>query len=719
MKRFILIALFLCVAVSAQASKVVTPAPPGSGTYAELDGAEFTGPIKAPEVISPKFSNTDDSLYRFKVQDVFNFNAALRTSIPSESYTSDKGSAYFTFTRTGTATFEDVDGVVHTAAEDVARFGGTNYDPATGEHSQVDSNGNIIPTSPAFEGGELWAFGDSITSALNESESPVSKWVQHLSTMLTQRINNDFTLSGGTLEEIRALYFSAVSIMENPNVIILQGGVNSLGAITGGVTEADVLPDMFSDMSAMVDDAVGRSQTVYVWPITVFGGNVAGWTADRENARVKYNTWLKNYCDVTGAVFLDINGVIESPTTPLSISDRDIAGDLSTFTYDGLHPNTLGNRKIAEYIFRLMDRKYLKGCFLETVAENIALHSNDFSDAAWVATDVTKSVDADAIGIDGLAGVDVLTATAANGNVVQSITADDLDRCFSVWIKRKTGTGRVFLSYDGGTLITPVVIDDKWQRVYINGGNTVEVTTAAIKYETIENPAITIQIETSGDEIYVQGAQVEERLYPTSLIVTGGAAVTRNYDTLLLTRSLTDPIDSFTRNNGTIGVTLIPEWEGEEAEESDAETSNGQRYMFYEDEIKGYFLSKKLFGLRKNAIGPFGGNIFIGTNTQILDDTNGQEIGGIMRGQVIPVMFTWAWTTGNAMEVKGYSSKGAFTTTATDTSQPSNPSATTTAFGGSTTNTRQINGYIRDVYLSITAQPASVATPITDLINRW
>jgi hypothetical protein len=38
MKRFILIALFLCVAASAQASKVVTPSPSGSGVYVELDG---------------------------------------------------------------------------------------------------------------------------------------------------------------------------------------------------------------------------------------------------------------------------------------------------------------------------------------------------------------------------------------------------------------------------------------------------------------------------------------------------------------------------------------------------------------------------------------------------------------------------------------------------------------------------------------------------------
>jgi hypothetical protein len=38
MKRLILIALFLCVAVSAQASKVITPSPTGHGVYAELDG---------------------------------------------------------------------------------------------------------------------------------------------------------------------------------------------------------------------------------------------------------------------------------------------------------------------------------------------------------------------------------------------------------------------------------------------------------------------------------------------------------------------------------------------------------------------------------------------------------------------------------------------------------------------------------------------------------
>jgi hypothetical protein len=43
MKKLILLIVFLCFAGSAQASKVIAPAPPGSGTFAELDGDnEFT-----------------------------------------------------------------------------------------------------------------------------------------------------------------------------------------------------------------------------------------------------------------------------------------------------------------------------------------------------------------------------------------------------------------------------------------------------------------------------------------------------------------------------------------------------------------------------------------------------------------------------------------------------------------------------------------------------
>jgi opacity protein-like surface antigen len=54
MKRLILIALFLCVAVSAQAAKMEAPAPSGSGTYGDLDGLnEWTEKQTAPQFCTP------------------------------------------------------------------------------------------------------------------------------------------------------------------------------------------------------------------------------------------------------------------------------------------------------------------------------------------------------------------------------------------------------------------------------------------------------------------------------------------------------------------------------------------------------------------------------------------------------------------------------------------------------------------------------------------
>ena len=72
-----------------------------------------------------------------------------------------------------------------------------------------------------------------------------------------------------------------------------------------------------------------------------------------------------------------------------------------------------------------------------------------------------------------------------------------------------------------------------------------------------------------------------------------------------------------------------------------------------------------------------------------------------------------------AMEWAGYSSGSAVGTTAVSTDQPTSLSSTTTSFGRGSSNTGQANGYIRDVYLSLSAVPAGRLVALSDLMNRW
>jgi hypothetical protein len=68
---------------------------------------------------------------------------------------------------------------------------------------------------------------------------------------------------------------------------------------------------------------------------------------------------------------------------------------------------------------------------------------------------------------------------------------------FSVYLKRKTGTGPVSISVDGTTFSTCVINGTIWTRCVIN-----TLLTAATYNATIK-------IATSGDEVYAWGAQVE------------------------------------------------------------------------------------------------------------------------------------------------------------------------------------------------------------------
>lgn len=110
----------------------------------------FTVCVLGLMVMNTWVQGLPDTINGFADQDDFTFKASIRTHIPTAENEADKGKGYFTFSRASVATFEDADGIVHTAATNIPRFGGTRYNPANGEHSQTDSNGNLIPTSRGY-----------------------------------------------------------------------------------------------------------------------------------------------------------------------------------------------------------------------------------------------------------------------------------------------------------------------------------------------------------------------------------------------------------------------------------------------------------------------------------------------------------------------------------------------------------------------------------------
>jgi hypothetical protein len=173
-----------------------------------------------------------------------------------------------------------------------------------------------------------------------------------------------------------------------------------------------------------------------------------------------------------------------------------------------------------------------RGLLLEPGRTNAALRAQDFTQAAWVKTNITAA--RDVIDLRGLANsASRLTATANNATVLQSITAASATRITSFYLRRITGTGTVEITQNGGTNWTAVTLTGDWQRF-------------SIPFATITNPQIGIRIGTSGDVVAVDAAQCEIGTFPTSPILSEGTALTRPADGGTIAISATDRATLFT-----------------------------------------------------------------------------------------------------------------------------------------------------------------------------
>jgi hypothetical protein len=158
------------------------------------------------------------------------------------------------------------------------------------------------------------------------------------------------------------------------------------------------------------------------------------------------------------------------------------------------------------------------GWLIEEQRTNNCLQSRDLSNASWVKANVSGVKDA--VGIDGVVNsASTLTANAANGTCLQTITLGSADYNYSVFVKRKTGVGVIDLTDNNLTNVTDIsgsINSSTWTRFEIN--------------RTQANPVVGFRIVTSGDEIEVDFNQLEAGPMPSSPIETTTGSVTRNAD---------------------------------------------------------------------------------------------------------------------------------------------------------------------------------------------
>jgi hypothetical protein len=159
------------------------------------------------------------------------------------------------------------------------------------------------------------------------------------------------------------------------------------------------------------------------------------------------------------------------------------------------------------------------GALIERSRTNRAFRNRDLTHSVWIKTNCTTAKDA--TGIDGAANsASTLTATAAAATCLQSITLASGVRIFQPWIRRKTGTGTIEITLDGGTnwtAVTDSINSSTWTRVIVTA--------------TVTNPQVGFRLATSGDEIEVDMTDLQyDGDFPTAPIPVTASVVTRDID---------------------------------------------------------------------------------------------------------------------------------------------------------------------------------------------
>jgi hypothetical protein len=164
-----------------------------------------------------------------------------------------------------------------------------------------------------------------------------------------------------------------------------------------------------------------------------------------------------------------------------------------------------------------------RGLLVEPGATNLALHSQDFTQATW-----SKTVSASVTGNTGIAPDGTLTAdtftAGADGSQIQLAVTGTSATVYTVsfFIRRITGTGVVNIR-SVENVNTPVTITSSWQRYSV----TTTSTTTTIR--------IGMTLATNGDAVEIWQAQLETGSVATSPIVTTGSTASRVADVVSLT----------------------------------------------------------------------------------------------------------------------------------------------------------------------------------------
>jgi len=194
---------------------------------------------------------------------------------------------------------------------------------------------------------------------------------------------------------------------------------------------------------------------------------------------------------------------------------------------------------------------------------NRVLWSRDLSKAAWTKSNATATLTA--AGVDGAAnGASVLTATDANATALQAITHTSTARVLSIFLRRRTGTGTVETTINGGTDWVARTLTTSWLRF----------DTAA----TLADPSVGVRIVTSGDAVDVDIVDCSDGTVVEPPVITQGAAVTRTAD-----NALVPGLPAMTE--GACAIEYVPSAAGTQTVVTISDNTANERHMLTNDGI--------------------------------------------------------------------------------------------------------------------------------------